>query len=82
VADGEHGHRVVERAISDDIARRPESNEELTGVRPVWIGRPQAWEAREGAQPVDDGVDGARCRVGILLRQEPMKPFEVGRSIP
>src|SRR5882672_7083407 len=82
VADRQHDHRVVEHAMSGDIARCPESDEKLTGVRSIWIGRTQEREAREGGQPVDDDVDGASCSVGVLLRQESMKSFEVGRSVP
>ena len=80
MANREHGYRVVEHAISGDMARCPESDEELAIVRSVWIGRTKVRELSEGRQPVDDRADGARSCLGVLLRQEPIKPFEVCRS--
>jgi hypothetical protein len=77
VADREHPYRLAAHAISGDISRRPESDEKLTAVRSILIDRPQARKARQGVQPVEDGVDSARRRVGVFFRQESMKPFDV-----
>jgi len=77
VADGENDHGVFDDLVAGDVSRGAVWHEELSGPRAIRIGRSQPRELLQHPEPTVDGVDRALRCVGVLLREEPMKPLEV-----